>query len=144
MSSRLPGLRIKIISPSSRRQMTRGIGLPVALQVNVASSPSCTAKSADDSSLMMSGGTARQADTQYMKTWRRYIYTHIYRYIHERVVYTKWRWRLSCSEKNAQDYTWLKRIAKVKWHWYCWLFMAHKLLWRFSIFSSFFLVQIIK
>lgn len=50
---------IKICSPSSRRQTTLGGGCPVALQTNVASSPSCTAISVDDSSLMMSGGTKK-------------------------------------------------------------------------------------
>lgn len=54
---RLPGLRISMTSPSSRRHVTRGTGFPVAWHTSVASSVSCTAISADDSSLMISGGT---------------------------------------------------------------------------------------
>lgn len=57
--SRLPGFFINITSPSSRRHVTRGLGFPVARHVNAASSPSCTAISADDSSLMISGGTIK-------------------------------------------------------------------------------------
>lgn len=58
MISRLPGRRRMICSPSSRRHVTLGVGLPVARQVSTASSPSWTAISVEDSSLMMSGGTA--------------------------------------------------------------------------------------
>lgn len=53
-----PCFRNTMFSPSSRRHVTRGVGWPVALHTKDASSPSCTAMSADDSSFMMSGGTA--------------------------------------------------------------------------------------
>ena len=55
----LPGFLMRIDSPSSRRQTTRGVGCPVALHVNVASSPSCTAISVELSSFIMSGGTVQ-------------------------------------------------------------------------------------
>lgn len=56
--SRFPPLRMRIESPSSFFHVTLGVGFPVARHVNAASSPSCTAISTDDSSLIISGGTA--------------------------------------------------------------------------------------
>lgn len=57
--SRFPGFFKRIASPSSRFHVTRGTGFPVARHVKVASSLSCTAISADDSSLIISGGTRK-------------------------------------------------------------------------------------
>lgn len=54
-----PDFFIRMCSPSSLRQMTRGVGCPVALHTSVASSPSCTDMSVEDSSFIMSGGTEK-------------------------------------------------------------------------------------
>lgn len=54
-----PDFFMRMCSPSSLRQMTRGGGCPVALHTSVASSPSCTAMSVEDSSFIMSGGTEK-------------------------------------------------------------------------------------
>lgn len=71
MTSRLPGRRRMIFSPSSRRHVTLGVGLPVARQVSTVSSCSCTAISVDDSSLMISGGTAikQWPEISFHRTW---------------------------------------------------------------------------